>query len=561
MHPAVQKFNQLPGLTSIKSWQQCSQKARITAQTRAVIVKHLLTQDGGLDKAFKQLRANMNNGAATPAINHAISTLGKLPGRATIYNWCNAYKANGLEGLLPQFKGKAKAQYAWQNRCLELFHAPNSPSFAQVADQLVSEGYDAKDFQVRRFINELPHELGQNSAYRMGAKLYREKHKDHLFRSTDNIKPGFIYNGDGHTIDVYLAHPKTGKPYRPELTAFQDVGSRCIIGWELSDAESAISTMTALTRSMREHNHVPAMLYLDNGSGYKNALMNDETAGLYAQFEIEPIFAIPGNARAKWIERFFKHMEERVGRRFESFCGRGHDERHKQLILKEVKQGKRQLPSVADWINEFKAFLVNYHNSPHPEITGQTRQQVWDELERVEPGIDDYSVLPRAKVNVLRGRIVLHKRTYSADFLHQFNGQELVAAYDMQDDSQVTLYQLTGEFIMFANLKTKTHALPTSRIQEAEQKRLAGQVKRLDIKKAELEARSAAERVIDVDSVVALAADVTPSLEELTPETIPLDINDFVIDGECEQKQPVGLDILLADSRLNDESQENTYEL
>ena len=561
MHPAIQKFNKLPALATDKSWQHSSQKARTSAQSRAVIAKYLLIQDSGLDKAFKQLSHNINSGLASPAINHAISALGKLPARATIYNWCNAYKANGLEGLLPQFKGKAKAQYNWQHRCLELFHAPNSPSFAQVADQLVNEGYQAKDFQVRRFINELPHELGVNSSYRMGAKLYREKHKDHLFRSTDNIKPGFIYNGDGHTIDVYVAHPKTGKPYRPELTAFQDVGSRCIIGWELSDSESAISTMTALTRSMREHSHVPAMLYLDNGSGYKNALMNDKTAGLYAQFEIEAIFAIPGNARAKWIERFFKHMEERVGRRFESFCGRGHDERHKQKILKEVKQGKRKLPSVAEWINEFKSFLVNYHNSPHPEIASKTRQQVWDEIERVDPGIDDYSVLPRAMVNVLRGRIVLHKRTYSADFLHQFNGQELVAGYDMHDDAQVTLYQPSGEFIMFVQLKTKTHALPTSRIQEAEQKRLAGQIKRLDNKKAEIEARSAADRVIDIDDIKAFAAEITPAIENIAPETVQLDINDFAIDGEFEERQPIGLDILLADDRLHNELMENTYEL
>lgn len=561
MHPAVMRFNKLSTVSGNKSWVESSATARATAQSKSIIVKHLLAQDTGLDAAFKKLRTQFNHNETIPSVTSAINAMTKLPSRATIYNWVSAYKENGIQGLLPQFKGKASKVHPWQLRCLELYHAPNSPSFAQVADQLVKEKYAAKDWQVRRFINDLPHELGASSSYRIGAKLYREKHKDHLFRSTNNIKAGFIYNGDGHTIDVYCAHPKTGKPYRPELTAFQDVGSRCIVGWELSDAESAISTMTALTRSMREHEHVPAMLYLDNGSGYKNALMNDDTAGLYAQFEIEAIFAIPGNARAKWIERFFKHMEERVGKRFESFCGRGHDERHKQLVLKEVKQGKRQLPSVEEWISEFISFLTDYHNSEHPEIKGKTRQQVWDEIDRVDPGIDDYSVLPRAKVNVLRGRVVLHKRSYSADFLHQFNGQELVAGYDLHDDSQINLYQSSGEFIMFATLKSKTHALPTSRIQEAEQKRLNGQIKRLDIKKAEANARLAADTVIDVDHVESLTADTTGMLEKFEPSTMDIDMNHFVIDEVREVEHQVTLEELLANLGDEEHTEENNYEL
>jgi putative transposase len=302
------------------------------------------------------------------------------------------------------------------------------------------------------------------------------------------------------------------------------------------------------------------MLYLDNGSGYKNALMNDKTAGLYALFEIEPIFAIPGNARVKWIERFFKHMEERVGKRFESFCGRGHDERHKQLVLKEVKQGKRQLPSVEEWIKEFTDFLNDYHHSEHPEIKGKTRQQVWDEIDRVDPGIDDYSVLPRAKVNVLRGRVVLHKRTYSADFLHQFNGQELIAAYDLHDDSQVKIYKDSGEFVMFANLKSKTHALPTSRVVEATHNRLNGQLKRLAVKQAEAQARLTDDHVVDVASIEALAADTNQNLECDEPSSIHLDLNTFVIDGDYIQHQ-VTLDELLADIGDKEQSAENNYEL
>ncbi|MEC8325887.1 MAG: Mu transposase C-terminal domain-containing protein [Pseudomonadota bacterium] len=533
MHPAVIKYQNLPALACTTGWQSASAKARTKAQYKSVIVKHLLVAGSTIEKAFNSLKQDLTNDLAPNAVTKAVTELGNLPSRASVHNWCNAYKEQGIEGLLPNHRGRIAAQKKWANRSLELYHAPNSPSFAQVADELNKEGYDVKEHHVRRFINNLPHELGPHSPYRMGAKLYREKHKDFIVRSTENIPPGFIYNGDGHTLDVYLAHPVTGKAIRAELTCFQDVASRCIVGWELGYSENAIATLTALSRSMREHQHIPAMLYVDNGSGYKNKMINDSSTGFLAQFEIETIFAIPGNARAKWIERFFLHMEDRVGRRFETYCGRSHDDRFKRQMLLEVKQGKRTLPSFQDWITEFKAFLVDYHNSEHPERKGKTRVDVWNEIEKVAPLEGDHLVLPREKVNIRRGQFVLHKRTYSCDYLHQFNGQEMVAAYDLHDDSTVKIYKLDGQFVAICSLKTKRHALSNSRIVERDQIRNANAKKRLERKVAEIDARDAINRTIDVESVEHLAA-APSAIETKEPEAIDLDISQFSVSDNHE---------------------------
>ncbi|ALU41922.1 Mu transposase C-terminal domain-containing protein [Pseudoalteromonas rubra] len=531
MHPAVAKYNNLPSLQSTTSWSKAGDKARKTAQVRATLVKHLSSIDNALDKALEKLNDNLNSGLVSPAIHQAVAELGKLPSRATLYNWIKAYKDQGMEGLLPNHKGRAAKQPDWSLRALELYHAINSPSFAQVADQLVKENYKAQAYQVRRFINSLPHELGPQSPYRLGTKLYREKHKDHLIRATDHIPPGFLYNADGHQIDVYLAHPNTGKQWRAELTAFQDVGSRCIVGWELGEAESSISTLTALTRAIRTHNHIPSMLYVDNGSGYKSQMMADECCGVYAQFDIDTIFAIPGNARAKWIERFFLHMEDRVGKRFETYCGRDHNDRHKQLMLKEASQGKRRLPSVDEWVAEFTAFLDDYHNSPHPEIKGKTRLQVWQEgLQQDAPPCTDFVILPREKVNVRRGRVRLHNRTYRADNLHQFNGQELIAGYDLHDDSYLNLYEHSGEFLMICELKEKQQAIPASRIEEKQAQRLTNQTKRLQKHLAEKQARAAVNRVVDVQKVEQLAADTPAALPVKQPNLMPVQLDDFAIE-------------------------------
>ena len=128
----------------------------------------------------------------------------------------------------------------------------------------------------------------------------------------------------------------------------------------------------------------------------------------------------------------------------------------------------------------------------------------------------------------------------------------------MHDDSQISIYRLSGEFIMFAELKTKTHALPTSRVQEAEKRRLAGQRKRLNNKLAETEARSALNRIIDVDHVQELTATTTQSLEHQAPDDA-LDMNQLIIDAEYKEQQ-ITLDELLADVG-DDETTENNYEL
>ncbi|NOU50246.1 DDE-type integrase/transposase/recombinase [Pseudoalteromonas sp. JBTF-M23] len=539
MHPAVIKFNNLTVIEQKTQWQSAGEKARKIANLRATIVKQLLTSSDSIDVALAQLQKMLDTGAMSPALSQAITTIGKFPSRATAYNWCNSYKKQGIEGLLPNHKGRVAQAPVWAARALALYHTPNSPSFALVAKDLRDEGFNAQDYQVRRFIKTMPHELGPQSPYRMGAKLYREKHKDFKLRTTETIPAGFLYNADGHCIDVYLAHFVTGKAVRYELTAFQDVRSRKIVGWDLSEAENSLATLRALTDSLIKFNHCPAMLYVDNGSGYKSHMMTDQCCGVYTQLDIEPIFAIPGNARAKWIERFFKHMEEHVGKRFDTFCGRGHDERYKQLVLKEVEQGKRKLPTLDEWIEEFEAFLEDYHNSEHPEEKGKTRNQVWDEnFVQDKPISLEFDYLTKAKVNVRRGQVVLHKRTYTADFLHQFNGQELIAGYSMKSDKAIKLYEPTGEYLLTARLKTKVSAIPESRIEQRLQERTQNRLKRLAKHQREIEAQAAESRIVDVEAVQALAAD-TNVLTQKQPQTYDIDINDFSVDLDDYQQEPV----------------------
>ncbi|WP_052262286.1 Mu transposase C-terminal domain-containing protein [Pseudoalteromonas luteoviolacea] len=543
MHPAVIKFNSLKLADSDITWANATDKARKTAQNRTIFVKHLLSSGLSIDKARQALVTALDQHLVTPALHQAISYLGKVPTRATAHNWVKAYKEKGTEGLLPNNKGRVAAPPPWAAKALEIYHSPNSLSFAFVARDLNKMGYKVDAAQVRRFINSMPHELGPQSPYRVGTKIYADKHKDFKLRTTKNIPAGFIYNGDGHTIDVHLEHTESGESFRYELTAFQDVRSRKIVAWDLSIAENSLATLRALTDSIKDLNHKPYLIYVDNGSGYKNHMMCDENCGVYTQLDIEPIFAIPGNARAKWIERFFRNMEENVGKRFETYCGRGHDNRHLLKVLKEVKQGKRSLPTLEDWIAEFEAWLEEYHNSEHPEEKGKTRNQVWEEsFEQSIPETINFEYLPKTIVNVRKGQIRFDNRIYSADFLYQFNGKQLVAGYSMKSSERIHLYEVTGEFLMYAFLKSKVKAVPDSRIDQRRLERKENRKKRLTKEIQKIEREDSLTRIVDVEEVELIEAE-TKTLPLKEPERLDMDIADFVIEPIPTPKQPNSIDL------------------
>ena len=337
------------------------------------------------------------------------------------------------------------------------------------------------------FLNSLPSDLGDKSRWRVGTKLYRDGQRSFQLRDTECLAVGQVFQGDGHRIDVYLQHPNTGKIKRFELTVFQDWKSRYIVGRYLNSDESAITTMATLSHGMGTFNHVPQFVYVDNGSGFKSKLMNDEVAGFYQTFSIEAIFAIPGNAKGKGnVERFFRTMEEDLNKDFDTYCGKGMSEdisRHfsgdKMHILK--KKGIH-VPTIEEWEAAFTHWLTKYHNRPHPEYKGETPASMWATLDNNPVHDMDLLVRPREQVNVTRGSFKLHQRQYEVTHLHQFNGTTCVAEYDLHDDTSVRLFDLTGRYLLTAYLVTKKPALDASRMIDRARLSAKGKEKRLQNK-------------------------------------------------------------------------------
>lgn len=486
----------------------------------------------------------------------ALGRKSKLPGRSTIAGWIKAYRDQGKVGLLDQYTGRVRQAKGWEAIACRLYNIPSKPSYAAVARKLTEDhGFeDASEAAVRRYLKSLPADMGENSPQRMGRKLYNNSQRHYIARTTENIPVGALYQGDGHTLDVYLAHPVTGDIWRAELTVWMDIRSRYIAAWYISNAESSIDTIRCIAQALMKHNHVPPLLYVDNGCGYASRMMADEVTGFYQRLDIECIFALPGNAKAKGqVERWFRTMERDLNVWFgDAFCGEGMAKEVSTKFVNDCKRGLKQPPSLEEWCSKFEDWLDKYHNRAHPEFKNTTPAELWQQLENNPVNMDVMELLrPHKECKVQRGSVRLDNRWYRHEVLTQFNKQAVIVEYDLQSDERVTVRNQKGELICDATLVKKKDYLPSSRIEEAKQKATKAAVARLEKKVEEKKARAGllldhSDTLDQLEQVGELEVHHSHVIEqeEAQRSTFEIDLNDY------EEPEDTRIEIDLLDEDL-----------
>ncbi len=437
--------------------------------------------------------ALQDEGHELHALAQTIGHKGRLISSAQLYRWVKLYEKDGLNGLVDKRKPRQRAKKSWHLRAQCLYASPQRPSGAQVYRDLKKEGFKCEYNQVWRWLKSLSTNLTELSAGRLGAKEVRLNHRGYISRSTEHLKPGDIWSMDGHTVDVYTRHPTGQRVHRLELTLVLDIASRYVVGFWLSNAESANSTLFALSDAIQRWNHVPAMLHIDNGSGYKNQMMNDEHHGFYQRFGIEAMFSIPGNAKGKGhVERFFGTLKEQFHKSFDSYCGDDMSKSVLDKLVRDANSGKLTLPGQQQYQDRLVGWLAEYHQRGHRGLDGATPASRWAQLERTELHLHPSSlVLPQQTVHIRRNRFVLHKRHYEHPDLLLYNGTSLVAQYSLTRDDVVQVLDDQGRHLFDATLIKKQAYVPESRIEEARINSLKAATKRLEKKRAELEQRHA----------------------------------------------------------------------
>ena len=499
---------QLQQKSAVDPWLAATEAKRRTADARMAVlgIAAQWVNDGASVNASAETLLDQMSTRPTAAQQVAMDTLGGLPSLPTLKRWLADFKKHGKVGLLPKHTGRQRVDYGWEARAVALFNLPSKPGYADVTFCLQREGYDdATVSRVETYLKTMPATLGKTSAARVGKKLHQLTKQNYVERHTDDLNVGDCYAADGHTIDCYLAHPETGNPFRAELTVFLDLKSRAIAGWWISESESSHTTLFALSNALTTHNHVPLFVYVDVGSGYKSKLMTDEVVGFYSKFDIEPIFALPGNPHGKgWIERFFRTIRNRHDKFFADgtvYCGDDAAPETNRRMSVEVRSGKRTLPSLAEYVDSLKVFFAQYMQTPMPvALVGKTPAQMWAELKPVILAMPAEAVArPSVTRTARRQSVTLDGRRYFALSLALYEGKEVRVEYDLHDDAHVWISTLDGRHIGTAQITERKGVISTSRIEDQRAKRLAGQIKRLE-KHAD-EKRERATPVLDLDAL------------------------------------------------------------
>lgn len=552
--PARAKILQLPSpvnravkplMPEQTEWLKLPAAKRDTALAREQLIQPVLRlMETGVSQsnAVAVLVAEMNATLLPDALMRVARQLGKgdkNPSASIIKKWIKRFKDDGRMGLVDQHTGRVRKDYGWESRAIDLWCQMTAPEALAVAGKLRREGFaEATDSRVGRFLKTYKTQNRKaTDKARLGPHNYRLNMAGYQFRNTNDVPVGLIYQGDGHNLDWYTAHPNGGGLWRPEFTAWIDVRSRYIVGWYISNAESALNTLFSLSHAITAHDHVPAALHIDNGSGFFNEMMTDKTTGFYNRLNMQVIAAIPGNPRGKGhIERFFRELERNVGVFFDSYIGGDTSKELNRRISAEHKQGKRQLPTLDQTVAAIREWLDQYHNEPHGNLDGRTPAEVWAELEHTPLHMEaDALIRPQKRAVVTRNYVSLFKRQYQDDALLEHRKDEVIVEYDLHNDESVRITTLDGRWICDAPLVKASPYLSHSFIEDAQQKRLKGQHKRLQDKANEV-SRRARGNITHEDQMDALG--LNDEALESSPAKRVEPQPSFILDDEDEPQQP-----------------------
>jgi len=532
MHPvdpaqplAVRPVGQVIALRQRDPWREASEAQRTVAIARHDVVSYVLQLElTGLSagRAIELMLARAELSQLHPHMALALKASAKAgrnaPTRTPVFDWRKTVKDGGSRvELIEQHKGKVThTSPAWWGPALEYFNNPSQPDMSAVWRRLTEvDGFACTYEQVRSYLTSVPAMVGRNSPARIGRNLYRLTEKAYVKRSTENALSGDVYVADGYRADVYLAHPVTGKLFRPELTVSIDLRSRMVVGWRADEHEGTYAVQNMWAECFVRYNHVPLFLYVDNGSGYKNKLMSDDVVGFYGRAGVQQIIhAIPGNPHGKgWIERFFRTVKDDFLKLWmpQFYCGTDAAPEALGHTVNEVRAGRLQLPSMEAFTEAFNAWIERYAQRAHPEDASRSIASIWAGLVPVPPASDVSELKRQATLLTVRRGMLQHgKRLYRHPDLLSFNGTQLLLEYDLMDNAVGVVRTPEGRWVCDAHLVQTIDAIDTTRLEEKRVTRASDAIKRLEQKIDEQKARSGL--LIDVDATAQAVIDHLPDL-------------------------------------------------
>lgn len=416
-----------------------------------------------------------------------------LPSTRTLKRWLSS------GDLTPRVAQRDMSIPPWAKAFLERYQQPQKPS-VEAAYRDACNVWTAAErpsiHQVRRFLDKLGTVTRERG--RMGPRELKNI-QPFVRRDFSHLEPNDIWTADGHCFDAEVQHPLHGRPFRPEITAILDIATRRCVGWSIDLAESGIAVADAI-RYAAERNGIPAIFYVDNGGGYQNAMMKDETTGLMSRLGTDMRHSIAYNSQARGvIERAHQTIFVQAAKQLPSYIGATMD---REARLQQFKVTRKALKSGGAmplipfdvFIQFIEARVADYNAKAHRTLKGTSPDLAWRAFEARgwKPEVlraEDTDTLFRPRVSriIQRAEINLFTNIYFARELAEFHGIEAQIAYDIHDPSRIWVYTPEGRFICEAQANgNRRHYMPVPVVQQAREKRAKGRLARVDAKRDEI---------------------------------------------------------------------------
>lgn len=498
----------LTKVTELKDWQRniaearaaiCNEVKRLAVvggKERAIQTVIELAAAGSLPEHLQKLVSVAN---AKAGVNRALS-------RTSLYKWFNDFNG-GLAALAPKEREKNEVP-AWAGALINLMAQPQKPTLKSCIEdigQYLPKGVTAPSyFAANRFIKKMGNVEAQRG--RMGTREIKSI-MPFVRRDTSKMWPTDCYTADGHTFDAEVAHRDHGRPFRPEVTTAVDIATRYVVGWSAGLAESTWTVLDAL-RDACVNRGLPALFYVDNGSGFKNEMMNDEVVGFMARLEITMTNSLPYGSQSRGLEeRSHKTILVKAAKKLPTYMGKDMDPQARQKAFKITRADIKNTGSsslLLPWVSFVELIeeeVKKYNHKPHrglpkirDAITGSLRHQspaeAWAEAVAdgfkpvmVEADEADDLFRPYKEVKVSRGEVRLFNNIYFSQALEQYHGETLRVGFDLHDASRVWVRNQAGQLVCIAEFEAnKRNYFPESFIEQAAQRRAQGRIKRAQAK-------------------------------------------------------------------------------
>ncbi len=539
---------QAPAAANLTDWQRECAEARgalvaearrigvAVGMNRAVDTMVKLAREGGLPDPLQGM---------VPVANARAGDKRTLS-RGSLFRWLSLSE-QGFAALAPKFSCAVVEIPAWLPLLLALYQRPTKPSVAFCIETLEKQSPPGAEVPsesaARRWLKRIsPVDLARG---RMGARELKSI-RPFVRRDSSHMWPGDCYTADGHTFDAEVAHPAHGRAFRPEITSVLDIATRRCVGWSAGLAESTWAVLDA-QRNAIETNGICALWYVDNGSGYRNAMQSDAVVGFASRVGMTITHSLPYNSQARGVEeRSHQSIWVRGAKQLPTYMGADMDREAKQKVFKLTRRDIKRTGSsvlLMPW-TEFLAFCQRqvdaYNARPHrtlPRVrdaaTGKLRHMSPDEAwqQAIDEGWQPLTVSaaesadlfrPYKLCSVIRGEVRLFNNTYFSKALEHYHGERLQVGYDIHDASRVWVRDAEGRLVCVAGFEANSRAyFPQPVINQAKEKRALGIIRRAEVKIDDAKDELNPQQLIEhqASNVIEMPF-AMPELAEAEPENV-----------------------------------------